>query len=66
MNILPGLQKMHAEMTEWRQKLHAHPQTACEETYASELISACLESWGVEIHRGLAGTGVVGTKDTLS
>ena len=61
MNIIPGLQNMHGDMTEWRHKLHAHPQTAFEETYASELVSTCLESWGVEVHRGLAGTGVVGT-----
>lgn len=61
MTILPHLHALHAEMTAWRHELHAHPQTAFEETFASEFIAKRLESWGIEIQRGLAKTGVVGT-----
>ena len=61
MNVIPRLNDLHSEMTTWRRELHAHPQTAFEETFASEFIATKLESWGIETHRGLAGTGVVGT-----
>lgn len=61
MQVIPRLLELHSEMTTWRQTLHAHAQTAFEETFASELIAEKLNSWGIETHRGLAGTGVVGT-----
>ena len=57
----PGLVQIHEEMTAWRQELHAHPQTAFEETYASDFVAARLEEMGISTHRGLAKTGVVGT-----
>lgn len=61
MNVIPRLQELHSEMTAWRRELHAHPQTAFEETFASDLIASKLTSWGIDTHRGLARTGVVGT-----
>lgn len=61
MQIIPRLNALHAEMTAWRRELHAHPQTAFEETFASDFIAKRLEAWGIETHRGLATTGVVGT-----
>lgn len=61
MQIIPRLKELHTEMTSWRRELHAHPQTAFEETFASEFIANKLKSWGIETHRGLAKTGVVGT-----
>jgi hippurate hydrolase len=60
MNIPSQLADWHPEMTAWRRELHAHPQTAFEETFASEFIASRLQSWGIEVHRGLAKTGVVG------
>lgn len=61
MNLLPRLLDLHSEMTSWRHELHAHPQTAFEETFAADFIAEKLNSWGIETHRGLAKTGVVGT-----
>ncbi|MGE3780564.1 MAG: amidohydrolase, partial [Pirellulaceae bacterium] len=61
MGIIPRLRDWHPEMTAWRRELHAHPQTAFEETFAADFIASRLESWGIETHRGLARTGVVGT-----
>ncbi len=61
MPIHHELKTMHSELTAWRRDLHAHPQTAFEETYASDFIAARLEAAGVTIHRGLVKTGVVGT-----
>jgi len=60
MSIIPQLRELHSEMTAWRRTLHAHPQTAFEETFASDFIAAKLQAWGIEHHRGLAKTGVVG------
>ena len=60
MSVIPRLNELHPEMTTWRRELHAHPQTAFEETFASEFIAKKLQAWGIEIHQGLAKTGVVG------
>jgi amidohydrolase len=60
MNIIPPLRALHADMTSWRRELHAHPQTAFEETFASDFIASKLQAWGIELHRGFAKTGVVG------
>ncbi len=61
MAVLPRLKEWHPELTRWRQELHQHPQTAFEETFAAEFISQRLTEMGIEPHRGLAKTGVVGT-----
>jgi len=61
MNILPEIQEMHEEMTEWRHRIHMHPETAFEEYQTSDFVAEKLESFGLEVHRGLAKTGVVGT-----
>ncbi len=50
----------HDEMTAWRRDLHAHPETAFEEDRTADVVAEKLESFGIEVHRGLAKTGVVG------
>ena len=56
------------EMRSWRHKIHAHPETAYEEVRTASLIKEVLESVGIEVHTGIATTGVVGvlTKGTSS
>lgn len=49
-----------ADMVAWRHHLHAHPELAFEERETAAFIAARLEEWGLEVHRGLAVTGVVG------
>ena len=49
------------DMCAWRRDIHAHPETAFEETRTSDIVAEKLESFGIEVHRGLAKTGVVGT-----
>jgi len=46
---------------EVRHQIHAHPELAFEEHATSDMVAARLKEWGYEVHRGLAGTGVVGT-----
>jgi amidohydrolase len=48
------------EMTAWRRDFHAHPEIGFEEQRTSAIVAAKLEEWGIEVHRGLGGTGVVG------
>ncbi|WP_373085120.1 M20 aminoacylase family protein [Sneathiella sp.] len=61
MKILPELKDLHKEMTEWRHRIHKHPETAFEEYETSDFVAEKLESFGIEVHRGLGKTGVVGT-----
>lgn len=49
-----------SEMTVWRQDIHKCPETAYEEFKTSDYIAGLLTSWGIEIHRGMAKTAVVG------
>ena len=60
---MPAIDRIVAmadELTAWRRDIHAHPETAFEERRTAEVVAAKLESFGIEVHRGLAGTGVVG------
>ncbi|MBL8335155.1 MAG: M20 aminoacylase family protein [Rhodoferax sp.] len=61
---LPALDAIRAaeeEMVAIRHQIHAHPETAYEEFATSDLVAERLQRWGYEVHRGLGGTGVVGT-----
>ncbi|QIG93039.1 MULTISPECIES: M20 aminoacylase family protein [unclassified Bradyrhizobium] len=48
------------ELTAIRRDLHAHPEIGFEEVRTSGIVADKLTSWGIEVHRGLGGTGVVG------
>ena len=52
---------MMEEMTQWRHALHACPETAFQEKETSDYVAEKLLSFGLDIHRGLAGTGIVST-----
>ena len=59
--MIKEIKLLHDEMTEWRRDIHQHPELKFEENRTSDLVAAKLEEFGIEIHRGLAKTGVVGT-----
>ena len=48
------------ELTALRRDLHAHPELAFNEQRTSDIVAAELQKYGLTVHRGLAGTGVVG------
>lgn len=50
-----------ARMLAWRHDIHAHPETAFEEHRTADIVAQALKEMGITVHRGLAGTGVVGT-----
>ncbi|MEO1302536.1 MAG: amidohydrolase, partial [Myxococcota bacterium] len=60
MVAVPEIERLGDEMTAWRRDLHAHPELAFEEVRTSGMVAEKLASWGLEVHRGLAKTGVVG------
>ena len=48
------------ELTALRRDLHAHPELGFEEVRTSGIVAAELARYGVTVHRGIGGTGVVG------
>jgi len=54
------IRAFHHELTDIRHDIHAHPELGFTEQRTSDLVAAKLESWGIEVHRGLAKTGIVG------
>lgn len=58
--ILDKLAPYRPIFTALRHELHTYPELAYEEQRTAALITQELESYGLEIHSGLAGTGVVG------
>ena len=49
------------EFIQLRRDIHQHPELAFEEHRTADLVANKLASWGYAVHRGLGGTGVVGT-----
>ena len=47
------------DLQDWRHDFHRHPETAFEEHRTSARVAELLRSWGMEVHEGLGGTGVV-------
>ena len=52
-------QTLHNQLVEWRHDLHMHPQISFEEEYASNKVSTLLREFGIDVHNGIARTGVV-------
>lgn len=50
----------HKDMTAWRHDIHRHPETAFEEVRTAAVVAEKLKDFGIEVHTGLAKTGVVG------
>jgi amidohydrolase len=60
---MPNIDRIDAfadELTAIRRDLHAHPEIGFEELRTSGIVAEKLAQWGIEVHRGLGGTGVVG------
>jgi amidohydrolase len=60
-NIIERIAAFEADLASIRRDIHAHPETAFEERRTSDLVAERLAAFGIEVHRGLARTGVVGT-----
>ena len=60
MPVINRIASFHKDMTAWRHDIHSHPETAFEEVRTADIVADKLKSFGIEVHRGLAKTGVVG------
>ncbi|MBP6615131.1 MAG: amidohydrolase [Aquabacterium sp.] len=58
--VLPELLAQSDAMRVLRRDIHAHPELCFQEERTSEMIARTLAAWGIEVHRGLGKTGVVG------
>lgn len=61
MKLIEDLEVLQPEMQNWRRDIHAHPEIAFEEHRTAKIVAEKLESFGIEVETGIAGTGVVGT-----
>jgi len=60
MRLIESILADAAAITALRRDIHAHPELCFQEERTSELIAQTLSGWGIEVHRGLGKTGVVG------
>jgi metal-dependent amidase/aminoacylase/carboxypeptidase family protein len=60
METVERIRTFHDELTEWRHAIHAHPELGFQEQRTSDLVADKLAGFGIEVHRGLGKTGVVG------
>ncbi len=60
LSVLDRARLYQDELSAIRRDIHAHPELGLEEYRTAELIAQKLEEWGIEVHRGVGKTGVVG------
>lgn len=60
MRLLDDIVAAKPQIQSIRRDIHAHPELRFAEHRTSEIVATTLKRWGVEVHRGIGGTGVVG------
>ena len=60
MTPIDRINTYHAELTAQRRGLPRHPELGFTEHRTSDIVAKQLEALGIEVHRGVGGTGVVG------
>lgn len=60
LQIPESIQSLAPSMTQWRRHLHAHPELAFAEFKTADFIAQRLAEFGIEVHRGVGVTGLVG------
>ncbi|HEY6430691.1 MAG TPA: M20 aminoacylase family protein, partial [Acetobacteraceae bacterium] len=60
MRTLDHIRRYHQDLTAIRRDIHANPELGLQEHRTADLVARKLEEWGIEVHRGVGGTGVVG------
>ena len=51
--------ELGTQLVRWRRHLHQHPETGFNEHRTADYVAAALESMGLQVHRGIGGTGLV-------
>ncbi|MCC7548104.1 MAG: amidohydrolase [Burkholderiales bacterium] len=60
MSALERIREFHSLITAWRQDIHAHPEIGFMEERTADLVARQLAESGIEVHRKVGRTGVVG------
>ena len=60
MKLLEPFLDWQDDIRAWRRDIHAHPELSYEEIRTADRVAERLTEWGIPMHRGLGGTGVVG------
>ena len=60
MSAIDHIRRYAAELDAIRHDFHVHPELGMEEHRTAGIVADKLESWGIEVHRGVGKTGVVG------
>jgi len=60
MNVLDRISGHQDELVALRRDFHAHPEIGFEEERTARIVAERLAGWGIEVHRGIGRTGVVG------
>jgi hippurate hydrolase len=50
---------LQGQLKSWRRHLHQHPETGFEEIATSDYVANILTTLGLDVHRGIGGTGLV-------
>lgn len=58
--LIPQILSRHKALIQIRRDIHAHPELAFDEHRTSDMVATLLERWGIEVHRGVGQTGMVG------
>ena len=58
MSPIEAIRRHQAELTAFRRDLHAQPELGMAEFRTAEKVATALEALGIEVHRGVGGTGV--------
>jgi len=61
MSTIAKKSDLHEQMVTWRHHLHQYPELSFKEKITSDYIASVLQSHDIEIHRGLAVTGIIAT-----
>ncbi|MCZ7660331.1 MAG: M20 family metallopeptidase [Xanthobacteraceae bacterium] len=60
MDIKSRIESLTPDFVAWRRHLHTQPELAFEEKETAAFVAGRLREFGLEVHQGIAGTGVVG------
>ncbi len=60
MSVIDHIRRFQEDLVVTRHDLHAHPELGMAEHRTAAVVAGLLESWGITVHRGVGGTGVVG------
>lgn len=60
MKVIDSIVTQAGGIADLRRDIHAHPELCFEERRTADLVAARLTQWGIQVDRGMGGTGVVG------